>query len=106
MIHGGGGTCIREKKKTHTFHALTFGNGASTNFTAPSDELVVVLPALVGAFESSPEVFALSVFVELALLEVLLSPADTSHAKKKKRKWRKEFIAFILIGASIGVACN
>lgn len=42
-----------------------------------------MLPALVGAFESSPEVFAFSVFVELALLEVLLSPADTSNERKE-----------------------
>lgn len=73
-----------ERPKQHTFQALTFGNGASTNFTAPSDELVVVLPALVGAFESSPELFALSVFVELALLEVLLSPADASHKENER----------------------
>lgn len=72
-----------------TFHAFTFGNGASTNFTAPSEEVVVVLPALADPLESSVEIFALSLVLdEFALLEVLLSPAniDTSQEGDKYHK--------------------
>lgn len=69
-------TKIELKIKRLTFHALTFGNGASINFTAPSDGFAVGFPALADAFESSVDVFAFSVLDEFALLEALLSPGD------------------------------
>lgn len=69
-----------------TFHAFTFGNGASTNCTAFSDKVAVVLPALADAFESSVEVFALSALDEFALLEVLLSPADVHASPNSEKK--------------------
>lgn len=67
-----------------TFQALTFGNGASTNLTAPSDEVVVALPALAVAFASSVDEFAFSAPDEFPLLEVLLSPAERTEAKPLK----------------------
>lgn len=84
--------CVSEKYKKKiqipnsilTFHALTFGNGASMNFTVPSGKVELVLPALVDAFESSVEVFALSVLDEFALLEVLLSPDIIAFPKNKR----------------------
>lgn len=56
-----------------TFHALTFGNGASTNFTEFSDGAVVALAPLDDAFESSAEEFAFSLAADLLGAE-LLSP--------------------------------
>lgn len=59
-----------------TFQALTFGNGASTNLTVPSDDVVAAIP-LDDAFESSAEEFAFSMAVAFDLLDVvLLSPAE------------------------------
>lgn len=80
-------TAIRRKEKPNiilTFQALTFGNGASINFTAPSDGFAVGFPALADAFESSVDVFAFSVLDEFALLEALLSP-DNNQMKTHKQ---------------------